>query len=99
MRKLWIAGPVGKLEAALRVAAEPRAAAVIAHPHPVYGGTLDNPVVFHADRELNRAGLTTLRFNFRSVGEATASTTRVEGRSAMSRRRRRGSAIWRPASR
>ena len=68
MRKLWIAGPVGKLEAALRVAAEPRAAAVIAHPHPVYGGTLDNPVVFHADRELNRAGLTTLRFNFRSVG-------------------------------
>lgn len=66
-RPLWIEGPVGKLEAALRTAPNPRAAAVIAHPHPLYGGTLHNPVVFHADRELNRAGLTTLRFNFRGV--------------------------------
>lgn len=40
---------------------------MIAHPHPRYGGTLDNPVVFHADRELNRAGLATLRLNFRGV--------------------------------
>jgi alpha/beta superfamily hydrolase len=31
---------------------------------------MHNPVVFHADRELNRAGCTTLRFNFRSVGES-----------------------------
>jgi alpha/beta superfamily hydrolase len=66
-RKVWIEGPVGKLEAALRTANTPRACAVIAHPHPLYGGTLGNPVVFHADRELNRAGLTTLRFNFRGV--------------------------------
>jgi alpha/beta superfamily hydrolase len=66
-RKLWIEGPAGKLEAALRTAETPRAAAVIAHPHPLYGGTLHNPVVFHVDRELNRAGLTTLRFNFRGV--------------------------------
>lgn len=49
------------------MAASPRAAAVLAHPHPLYGGTLHNPVIFHADRELNRAGLTTLRFNFRGV--------------------------------
>lgn len=66
-RKLWIEGPAGRLAAALRVAEAPRAAAVLAHPHPLYGGTLHNPVIFHADRELNRAGLTTLRFNFRSV--------------------------------
>jgi uncharacterized protein len=58
---------VGKLEGALRVAESPRAAAVLAHPHPLYGGTLHNPVIFHADRELNRAGLTTFRFNFRGV--------------------------------
>jgi alpha/beta superfamily hydrolase len=44
--------------------------AVVAHPHPKFGGTMHNPVVFHADRELNRAGCTTLRFNFRSVGES-----------------------------
>jgi uncharacterized protein len=67
VRKLWIEGPAGKLEAALRVARNPRGAVVLAHPHPLYGGTLHNPVVFHADRDLNRAGLTTLRFNFRGV--------------------------------
>jgi alpha/beta superfamily hydrolase len=41
---------------------------VVAHPHPLHGGTLHNPVVFHADRALHRAGFTTLRFNFRGVG-------------------------------
>ena len=70
VRRLWIEGPTGKLEAALRPTGTPRAAAVIAHPHPLYGGTLHNPVVFHADRELNRMGLWTLRFNFRGVGES-----------------------------
>jgi len=66
-RKLWIEGPAGKLEAALRLSDPPRACAAIAHPHPLYGGTLHNPVIFHVDRELNRIGLTTLRFNFRGV--------------------------------
>lgn len=66
-RTAWIAGPAGKLEAALREAPDPRGAVVLAHPHPLYGGTLHNPVIFHADRELNRIGLTTLRFNFRGV--------------------------------
>ena len=64
---MWIEGPAGKLECALRVAEQPRAAAVIAHPHPLYGGTLHNPVVFHTDRHLHQSGLTTLRFNFRGV--------------------------------
>lgn len=67
VHKLWIDGPVGKLEAAMRPADDPRAVAVLAHPHPLYGGTLHNPVVFHTDRELNRHRLTTLRFNFRGV--------------------------------
>jgi len=66
-RTLFIDGPAGKLEAAARVAEESRGAVVLAHPHPLYGGTLHNPVIFHADRELNRAGMTTLRFNFRGV--------------------------------
>jgi alpha/beta superfamily hydrolase len=69
-KALRIDGPVGKLEAVLREAPDPAAAVVLAHPHPLYGGTLNNPVVFHADRELNRAGMTTLRFNFRGVGES-----------------------------
>ncbi|MHC4991399.1 MAG: alpha/beta hydrolase [Planctomycetota bacterium] len=78
MRRLWIPGPAGRLEAALRTARPARGAAIVAHPHPQHGGTLDNPVVFHADRELNRAGLTTLRFNFRGVG--TSEGEHDEGR-------------------
>ena len=66
-RKLWIPGPAGKLEAVLRLAASPVAAVVLAHPHPMHGGTMHNSVIFHSDRELNRAGWTTLRFNFRGV--------------------------------
>jgi len=66
-RAFFIEGPAGKLEAALREADDPKGAVVLAHPHPLYGGTLNTPVVFHADRELNRAGFTTLRFNFRGV--------------------------------
>ena len=70
VRKLWIPGPAGRLEAALRWPSEapPRALAVLAHPHPLYGGTLHNPVVFHADRALHEAGLGTLRFDFRGAG-------------------------------
>lgn len=70
VRKLWIEGPAGRLEAALRGADGARAAVVIAHPHPLHGGTLHNPVIFHADRELNRAGMITLRFNFRGAGDS-----------------------------
>ncbi|HJQ99668.1 MAG TPA: alpha/beta fold hydrolase [Candidatus Polarisedimenticolaceae bacterium] len=69
-RKLFIEGPAGRLEAAARAAERPRGAVVLAHPHPLYGGTMHNPVIFHADRELNRAGFTTLRFNFRGVGRS-----------------------------
>jgi len=70
IRKLWIPGPAGRLEAALRVACPARGAAVVAHPHPAHGGTMHNPVVFHAERELFRSGFTTMRFNFRGVGES-----------------------------
>ena len=70
VRKLWIPGPEGRMEAALRVAAEPCATAVVAHPHPLHGGTLHNPVVFHSERRLHELGMTTLRFNFRGVGDS-----------------------------
>ena len=51
----------------MRVAQAPKAAAVVAHPHPQHGGTMHNSVIFHSDRELHRSGWTTLRFNFRGV--------------------------------
>lgn len=78
VRKLWIEGAAGRLECALRVARPARAAAVLAHPHPSHGGTLHNPVIFHADRALWNAGFSTLRFNFRGVG--TSEGRHDEGR-------------------
>lgn len=64
-----VEGPVGRLEALLRIPATPRGAAVVAHPHPLHGGTMHTKVVHRAARLLaDSFGLATLRFNFRGVG-------------------------------
>ncbi len=68
--ELFIPGPAGRLEAVLWEPSDrlaPRAAAVFCHPHPLFGGTLNNNVVFRAARGLQNAGLAVLRFNFRGV--------------------------------
>jgi alpha/beta superfamily hydrolase len=69
IRSLFLAGPAGRLEALLN-AGSPSAthAAVVCHPHPLYGGTLNNKVVFHAMKALNNFGFPVLRFNFRGTG-------------------------------
>jgi uncharacterized protein len=65
-----ITGPAGRLEALLeeRDEAEARAAVVMAHPHPQYGGTMHTKVVYQAAKALARIGCAVLRFNFRGVG-------------------------------
>jgi alpha/beta superfamily hydrolase len=65
----FIAGPAGRLEALLEEpdAAAPRFAALVCHPHPLYGGTMHNKVVYRLARGLRRAGAAVLRFNFRGV--------------------------------
>lgn len=67
-----IAGPAGRLEALVEEPAPgeppPRLAAVICHPHPLFGGTLHNKVVHTLARTLRAGGAATLRFNFRGVG-------------------------------
>ncbi|HXT38416.1 MAG TPA: alpha/beta fold hydrolase [Candidatus Angelobacter sp.] len=69
MRSLFLDGPAGRLEAILNLGADnPTHAAVVCHPHPVYGGTLHNKVVFHAMKALNSFGFPVLRFNFRGTG-------------------------------
>jgi alpha/beta superfamily hydrolase len=66
---LTFAGPAGRLEGLWKEPESPRAgSAVVAHPHPVHGGTLHNKVVFRVARCLSRAGYGVLRFNFRGVG-------------------------------
>jgi uncharacterized protein len=44
---------------------------VMAHPHPLYGGNMDNPVVLKAIAAFAEKGFTTLRFNFRGTGDST----------------------------
>jgi hypothetical protein len=69
IRSLFLDGPAGRLEALLNQgAADATHAALVCHPHPVYGGTLHNKVVFHAMKALNSFGFPTLRFNFRGAG-------------------------------
>jgi alpha/beta superfamily hydrolase len=66
-----IAGPAGRLEAVLmRPEADPVAAAVVCHAHPLHGGMMHFKVVFRAAKALQRRGLAALRFNFRGVGRS-----------------------------
>jgi len=69
IRSLFLAGPAGRLEALLNAGSRDAThAAVVCHPHPLYGGTLHNKVVFHAMKALNSFGFPVLRFNFRGTG-------------------------------
>ena len=69
IRSLHLDGPAGQLEALLNAGAPGSAyAALVCHPHPLYGGTLHNKVVFHAMKALNSFGFPVLRFNFRGTG-------------------------------
>jgi uncharacterized protein len=76
---LFIPVAHGRLEAILKEAWDPaRGVALVLHPHPLGGGTMHNKVVFRAAAALNESGLTTLRINFRGVGQSSG--THDEGR-------------------
>jgi alpha/beta superfamily hydrolase len=69
IRALSIHGPAGRLEALLNAGSlNASHAAVVCHPHPLFGGTLHNKVVFHAMKAFNSFGYPVLRFNFRGAG-------------------------------
>jgi alpha/beta superfamily hydrolase len=65
-----VAGPAGALETVAETPAgfDGRRAALVCHPHPLFGGTMDNKVVTITARALQEAGYATVRFNFRGVG-------------------------------
>lgn len=67
--KLQLRGAAGAIEALRDLPTEPsRGVAVIAHPHPLFGGTMDNKVVQTLARAFVASGWTAVRFNFRGVG-------------------------------
>jgi alpha/beta superfamily hydrolase len=69
---LLIPAPHGRLEAIYRPRNEQaERVALVLHPHPLYGGTMHNKVVFRAAKALEESGYETLRFNFRGVGSST----------------------------
>ena len=65
-----VAGPAGELECAIDNPAvnPPRGLAVLCHPHPQHGGTMDNKVVQTLARAFVQLGYTSVRFNFRGIG-------------------------------
>jgi alpha/beta superfamily hydrolase len=70
-QKISVAGPAGAIEALLDLPADgaaSRGTAVIAHPHPLFGGTMDNKVVQTIARAFVQSGWRAVRFNFRGVG-------------------------------
>ena len=70
-RRISVPGPAGAIECAVDLPAAqapPRGVALVCHPHPQHGGTLDNKVVQTLARALLQLGYRTVRFNFRGVG-------------------------------
>jgi len=69
-----ITGPAGTLQLMQELPdGQPRALAVICHPHPLHGGTLNNKIVHQLARTFNQLGAVSVRFNFRGVGASEGS--------------------------
>ena len=79
-QRLMLTGEVGPIEA-LRDVPEgaSRGVAVIAHPHPLFGGTMDNKVVQTLARAFVQCGWTVVRFNFRGVGASAGAHDAGQG--------------------
>jgi uncharacterized protein len=66
--RVHVAGPVGGLECAVDAPQQALGLAVVCHPHPLHGGTMDNKVAQTLARTFVQLGCLTVRFNFRGVG-------------------------------
>lgn len=80
-RSFFLEGPAGRLEALLWTtpARESHFTALVCHPHPLFGGTMHNKVVFQAAKALHRRGVPVLRFNFRGTGLSEGAHDRGHG--------------------
>jgi uncharacterized protein len=80
MPDIMINGPVGRLEGRYQHSKDPSAPiALILHPHPQYGGTMNNKVVYTLFHTFVSQGFSVLRFNFRGVGRSQGTFNRGEG--------------------
>ena len=101
---LSIAGPAGALEARLEAPdsdTTPRIFGVACHPHPLYGGTMDNKVTHVLARAMVECGAPAFRFNFRGTGASAGAFDNGRGEAddlaavvAEGRRRFPGAALW-----
>jgi alpha/beta superfamily hydrolase len=81
-RNIFLEGPAGRLEAILWKPAgvsRPPLAALVCHPHPLFGGTMHNKVVYQTSKSLDALGLPVLRFNFRGAGLSAGAHDRGRG--------------------
>jgi len=107
--RVRLAGPAGEIEALVETPADEGAAygaaparfGVVCHPHPLYGGTLDNKVVYTLARAFVELGVPTVRFNFRGVGGSAGSYDEGRGETAdalaviaYGRERWPGASLW-----
>jgi len=69
-KPIYLAGPAGALQALYQPGEAGKPAVVICHPHPQYGGTMRNKVVYWMGRTFEDAGCSVLRFNFRGVEQS-----------------------------
>jgi len=68
--KVWLNGPAGRLQALYQAGEADKPAVVVCHPHPQYGGTMRNKVVYWIGRAFEDTGCSVLRFNFRGVEQS-----------------------------
>ncbi|HUL35905.1 MAG TPA: alpha/beta fold hydrolase [Candidatus Eisenbacteria bacterium] len=79
---LFLDGPAGRLEAILWTptrAGAPPLAAMVCHPHPLFGGTMHNKVVYNAAKTMDALGIPVLRFNFRGTGRSAGEHDKGRG--------------------
>ena len=80
IRSLFLDGPAGRLEALLNGGATNAThAAVVCHPHPLFGGTLHNKVVYQTAKSVDALGIPVLRFNFRGTSLSEGAHDRGRG--------------------
>jgi alpha/beta superfamily hydrolase len=83
IKSFFLKGPAGRLEALLNQGApDATHAALVCHPHPLYGGTMHNKVVYHAMKALSGFGFPVLRFNFRGAGLSDGEHDKGQGEQA-----------------